>query len=60
MTTFGTFGFRRPGYGYFRVLGFGLVWKDPSRRDLMFSERNGYRLRLRIGRWRIGGLTPWI
>lgn len=48
-----------PGFGWFRVLGFGLTWKDSSRHRLVYSERAGVRRRLVIGRWRLGVCTPW-
>jgi hypothetical protein len=49
-------GSHRPGFGWFRVFGFGVTWKDATRHELLFSERYGYTRRLHVGRWRIGGL----
>jgi hypothetical protein len=43
-----------PGFGWFRVFGVGLTWKDSKRHELLFSERNGFTRRLRIGAWGIG------
>lgn len=44
-------------FGWFRVFGKGLKWKDTSIHRLMFSERNGYKKGLKIGRWYISLLT---
>ena len=43
-------------FGWFRLFGRGLKWKDTSIHGLMFSERNGYAKRLQIGKWCIGYL----
>lgn len=41
---------------YFRLLGYGLsVQRD---RPVLFSERNGYKRVLRIGRWAFEVLKP--
>jgi hypothetical protein len=45
-----------PGFGWFRLFGVGLSWKDSKRHGLLFSERNSYRRRLRIGSWGVGML----
>lgn len=37
---------------WFRVLGYGLHWKDARLHEPLFSERNGYDRRLRVGPWR--------
>lgn len=40
---------------YFRVLGYGLsIHRD---RPILFSERNGYKHVLRLGRWAVELLT---
>ena len=46
----------RPGLGWFRIFGVGLKWKDTTRHELLFSERQRITGRFRIGRWLIGGL----
>ena len=43
--------------GWFRIFGKGLKWKDVTRHDLLFSERNGYSKALNVGKWRIGFLN---
>jgi hypothetical protein len=43
-------------FGWFRLFGRGLKWKDTSIHGLMFSERNGYSKGIQIGKWRIGYL----
>jgi hypothetical protein len=47
------------GYGWFRVLGFGLHWK-PRQAPKLFSERYGYERFLTIGARRYALLTPWL
>ena len=53
MTTWTGWQFYRWGF-YFRVSG----WGAAIQRDLpiLFSERNGYRKRVRIGRWALSFL----
>lgn len=41
-------------FGWFRLFGRGLKWKDTSIHGLMFSETNGYSKGVQIGKWRIG------
>lgn len=43
-------------FGWFRVFGRGLKWKDTKIHCLTFSERNGYSKAIRIGCWRVGWL----
>lgn len=40
---------------FFRLFGRGLRWKH-EKLGLLFSERNGYRKYIKIGRWIIGYL----
>ncbi len=42
------------GFGWFRIFGGGLKWKNLNNHYLMFSERYGYQKGLNIGHWRIG------
>jgi len=46
--------------GWFRIMGFGLIWKHDSSKPL-FSERYGYKRYLHLPGlpYRIGYLTPW-
>jgi len=44
-----------PEYGWFRIFGRGLTWKHENR-GLVFSERNGYKKYIKLGRWIIGYL----
>lgn len=46
-------------FGWFRVFGYGLHWKNTRRQPFLFSERNGYRKHLMIGPWSISTLLPW-
>jgi hypothetical protein len=45
--------------GWFRFFGFGLHWKDSTKHDLSFSERNGYRRYVKIGKWIVGYLPKY-
>jgi len=45
--------------GWFRLFGVGLKWKHSYKVGLTFSERNGYRKYLKIGKW-IFGYLPKI
>lgn len=40
-------------FGWFRIFGKGLKWKDVSIHALCFSERYGYTNSLQIGKWKI-------
>jgi hypothetical protein len=40
-------------FGWFRLFGRGLKWKDSSIHGLMFSERNGYAKAIQIKKWHI-------
>lgn len=44
--------------GWFRILGIGIKWKHESV-GLTFSERNGYRKYLKIGKWIFGYLSKF-
>lgn len=44
------------GFGWFRIFGKGLKWKDTTRYMLFFSERHGFAKALNLGKWRIGFL----
>lgn len=41
------------GTGWVRLFGKGVHWKDTTKHPLYFSDRNGYRKTLTIGKWRI-------
>lgn len=43
-------------FGWFRLFGIGIKWKDISIHGLLFSERNGYAKGLKIGKWLISFL----
>ena len=43
-------------FGWFRIFGKGLKWKDHTKHRLLFSERNGYSKAITIGKWRISFL----
>lgn len=46
--------YSEPGFGWIRVLGRGIAWKDTRRHRMLFSERMGHCLR--IGSW----LIRWL
>lgn len=41
-------------FGWFRMLGRGLKFKDGSVHGLTFGERHGYSKSFIIGKWRVG------
>lgn len=43
-------------FGWFRLFGIGLVWKDKSIHGLTFSQRNGYTRGISIGKWYISNI----
>lgn len=38
-------------FGWFRIFGSGLVWKDINVHGLNFSERNGYKKIFKLHNW---------
>lgn len=40
--------------GWFRLFGYGLLWKDINIHDLTFSQRNDYSKGIKLGKWYIG------
>lgn len=44
-------------FGWFRIFGIGLKFKNILYNDLTFSERNGYKKTLKIGNWVISFLN---
>jgi hypothetical protein len=46
------------GYLWFRLLGYGLHFKNINKHPLLFSERYGYKKRLQLGGWSIRVLFP--
>jgi len=46
--------YRCDGLFWFRIFGYGLHIKDMTKHPPLFSERNGNRKHLRIGKWSIG------
>lgn len=44
------------GFGWFRLFGRGLKWKDVLIHDLIFSERQKITKAITIGKWRISFL----
>ena len=51
-------GYRCKGLWWFRVLGYGLHYKNTRLHPLLFSERTGHRKKLKIGRFSFGFLKP--
>ncbi len=47
-------------FGWFRLFGIGLKWKDTSIHRLIFSERNGHSIGIQLGKWRIGYLPVFV
>jgi len=46
--------FLQKGFGWFRIFGRGIKWKDTTKHPLLFGERYGCSKGLTIGKWRIG------
>ena len=46
--------------GWFRIFGVGLSWRDIGAYGLLFSERNGYSSYLRVGKWIIKPVKPFV
>lgn len=40
-------------FGWFRVFGNGLLWKNIEKHPLLFSERNNIKKGIQIGKWYI-------
>lgn len=53
-----TFMYSEPGMWYFRILGYGIHFKNIELHPLLFSQRNDNRNALVIGRWRFEWLRP--
>jgi hypothetical protein len=45
--------FYKKDNGWFRIFGKGLEWKNSEKCFMFFSERNGYKKGISIGKWRI-------
>lgn len=45
--------YKTDGFYWFRLFGYGLVIKDLTKYEPLFSERNGYKKRLKIKNWSI-------
>jgi hypothetical protein len=44
------------GFGWIRVFGIGIKWKDTTKHNLIFSERIGKKKYLKIGKYAFGYL----
>ena len=49
---------RCKGLWWFRVFGYGLHYKNVRLHPPLFSERHGFRRKLKLGRFYFGGLRP--
>jgi len=43
--------------GYIRFFGYGIRWKNTRHHPLIFSERQGIKKYIRIGKWIITTIT---
>lgn len=50
-------GFNEKGVGWFRILGYGLYYKDIRIHPKSFSERTGFRKTIQLGTILIGTLV---
>ncbi len=48
--------YNKNGFVWFRIFGIGFHFKDLSKNRLYFSERNGYKKYLKIGKWAVSYL----
>jgi hypothetical protein len=46
------------GFFWFRIFGYGLVFKDLTKYQMRFSERYEYANSIRIGKWLIRPINP--
>jgi hypothetical protein len=46
------------GICWFRIFGYGLMWKDVRSHPILFSERYGYRKGFQVKHWRINVFAP--
>jgi hypothetical protein len=44
---------KEDGLLWIRIFGAGVHFKDLTKHDLIFSERNGYKKTMRVGKWNI-------
>ncbi len=51
-------GIYKDSRGWFRILGWGIAFKDLRRHELLFSERNGYTKTLKLFNWSFKILKP--
>ena len=51
-------GYRCKGLWWFRVYGYGIHYKNTRYHRPLFSERNGLRKKLKLGRYWFGALKP--
>ena len=50
--------YQENGFGWFRLFGYGLHWKDTKRHDLLFSERYKHTKYIMLCGYLIKLLTP--
>lgn len=48
--------YQEEGFGWFRLFGYGIHWKDTAKHGFLFSERYGFTKHIRIGRF----LIKWL
>jgi len=49
--------YKEKGFLWFRIFGYGLLFKNIPIHGLLFSERNGYKKVFKIGKWQIRTLN---
>ncbi len=52
--------YKNAGLGWFRILGYGIQWKNLTKHPAYFSERNGYRKHYYIGKYSFRFVTPRV
>lgn len=51
--------YKKVGFGWIRLFGRGLLFKDTTKHQMMFSERNGYMKKIIVGNWLIRRLKDY-
>ena len=51
--------YKKVGFGWFRLFGRGVLFKDITKHQMMFSERNGYMKKIIVGNWLIRWLKDY-
>lgn len=48
--------YNKNGFGWIRIFGAGIKWKDITKHELLFSERGKYTKSFQVSKWRFSVL----